>query len=484
MAAEQGARGGVFPLLEKEPEENGKGEAQRSAQANASKYVRVSAQELFGGCGRNDPQKWKAKDRKRLKRRRRLPPSSRSVDNGSRSKNVSYTKRMMEEEEARGYQTSSDTVCAKCFDDPGIVRFIENHLESKTCTLCERTSDQNIAASADEVLQFFLEKIYEHYEDANDSAPYDGGEGGYQVRTYSMYDLVFHKCSDIAPYETLEFLYDRLKDDIVFCDRDWQIMTPGQALEAGWSSFANSVKHTSRFLFFPKSIDDDESGEPFLVRPEEMLEQLGEAIRNCGLIRKIPTGTKFYRARGHDAGTTYTLAKDLGPPPVELARTAGRMNAPGIVAFYGALEKNTALAEATGMHTVFSVAEFETLTELSIVDLTNLPQVPSIFEPGPRESLLFLRHFAQEVSQPFEPDAAIHIEYTPTQIVSEFFRHRLQDDQGKAIRGLIYGSAKCEGTSNVALFVESSEVEGVPTESWKKKEPILRLVSIEEGKTN
>jgi HEPN/RES N-terminal domain 1/RES domain len=403
-------------------------------------------------------------------------------DNANRSNDVSYTKRMMEEEEARGYETSSDAICVECFDDPGIVRFIEDHLQSKTCSLCGQTSGENIAAPADEVLQFFLEKIYEHYEDANESAPYDGGEGGFQVHTYSMYDLVFHENSDIAPCETLEWFYNRLKNDIVFCDRDWQIMTPGQALEIGWSSFANSVKHTSRFLFFPKSVDEDESGEPFLVRPEEMLEQLGEVIRDCGLIRKIPAGTKLFRARGHDAGTTYTFAKDLGPPPVELAKTAGRMNAPGIVAFYGAQEKNTALAEATGKHTMFSVAEFETLTDLPVVDLTDLPRVPSIFESGPRESLRFLRHFTQEVSQPFEPDAEIHIEYTPTQIVSEFFRHRLHDDQGKPIRGVVYGSAKCEGTSNVALFMESSEVEGVPTESWKKKESILRLVSIEEAK--
>jgi hypothetical protein len=214
-----------------------------------------------------------------------------------------------------------------------------------------------------------------------------------------------------------------------------------------------------------------------------MLEQLGKVIRDCGLIRKIRAGTKLFRARGHDAGTTYVLAKDLGPPPVEKAKTAGRMNAPGIVAFYGAQEKNTALAEATGKHTMFSVAEFETVTELSVVDLTNLPRVPSIFESGPRESLRFLRHFTQEVSQPFEPDAEIHIEYTPTQVDSEFLRHRLKDDQGKPIQGLICGSAKCAGTSNIALFMESSEVEGVRTESWKKREPILRLISAEEAKT-
>jgi hypothetical protein len=329
-------------------------------------------------------------------------------------------------------------------------------------------------------LQFFLGKVYEHYEDAADTAPWDGEEGGYMVTTYSMHEILFMEYPDVAPYETLEWLDSHLKDDVVLCDRDWQIMTPGKALESGWGTFAESVKHTTRFLFFPKTKQEDDDGEPFRVRPEEMLEQLGEVIRECGLIRGIPTGTKAFRARGHKTGTTYTLPKDLGPPPVNFAKTAGRMNAPGIVVFYGAYERETAIAESTGNHTTFSVAEFETLTELSVVDLTNLPRVPSIFEDGPRESLRFLHRFTQEVSQPFEPDAEIHIEYTPTQVVSEFFRHRFHDAQGNPIRGLVYGSAKREGAANLALFIDSSEVEGVATETWRKKEPVLRLVSTEE----
>ena len=131
--------------------------------------------------------------------------------------------------------------------------------------------------------------------------------------------------------------------------------------------------------------------------------------------------------RGHKEGEAYTQAKELGPPPLEFAKTAGRMNAPGIVVFYGAYDKDTALAEATGTHDSMTVAEFETLSDLAVVDLTNLPRIPSIFERGLRDSLLFLEHFTQEVSRPFEPDAEIHIEYTPTQVVSEFFRHRLTD---------------------------------------------------------
>jgi RES domain len=106
------------------------------------------------------------------------------------------------------------------------------------------------------------------------------------------------------------------------------------------------------------------------------------------------------------------------------------MNAPGIVVMYGAFDRDTALAETTGVHNEFSVAELRLLKDLRVVDLTRVPPVPSIFEDGPRESLLFLRHFAKDVSQPFTPDVELHIEYTPTQVVSEYLRHRLRDKTG------------------------------------------------------
>jgi hypothetical protein len=92
-----------------------------------------------------------------------------------------------------------------------------------------------------------------------------------------------------------------------------------------------------------------------------------------------------------------------------------------------------------------------------------------------------LRHFAQDVSRPFEPDAEIHIEYTPTQVVSEFFRHRLTDRDSKPVRGLIYQSAKRPETRNLTLFIDSLDLDGVETDNWRKRKPVLRLISVEEA---
>lgn len=392
---------------------------------------------------------------------------------------MGLAKRLWEAEQERRYHTSEDAVCPECFWDEGLKGFIKSHLQSNTCTLCGKTADDAIAAPADEVLEFFLDKVWDHYESANGNAPWDSEENRYFVKTWSLYDLVFDEFSEIADYSTLEWLYEHLKDDGEYCERDWQILSPGDALKSAWGQFCHAIKHETRFLFFVDGKDEDDA-EPYRVRPADMLEALDQVIRECGLIKEIKSGTRLFRTRGHEVGKTFKEVVDLGPPPKNLAKSAGRMNAPGIVVMYGALDRDTAIAESTGEDKNFSVAEFELSVDFRVVDLTHIPHVPSIFEDGPRESLLFLRHFAKDVSQPFTPDKELHVEYTPTQVVSEYLRHRARDKQRRAIHGLFYKSTKREGGINLALFIESEEVEGVASDGWKPKEHRLKMVGVEE----
>lgn len=392
---------------------------------------------------------------------------------------MSFAKRMLEEEQAREYVTSDDTVCADCFTDIGIKDFISENLEAKHCSVCGRKARNKIAIRADKFLEFFINTVNENYENADGHAPFDTEDGRYMVDTWDTYDLVFDELCDIAEQETLDWIYSRLKGDLTYCRKDWQIMSPGEAMESGWETFCYAVKHKSRFLFFTKDDLQDEN-EPFLVQPAEMLEALGEAIHSCGLIRRINTDNHVFRARLHAPEESYSSPVDLGPPPEIYAKGPGRMNAPGIAVMYASYDVPTVLLEATGKHRNASVGEFELLKPALVVDLTDIPQVPSIFESGPRESLRFLHRFAEDVSQPFTPDIEIHIEYTPTQVVSEYIRHRLTDKKGEQILGVLYKSAKQDGGTNLALFIESGEVEGVESEGWRKKEPVIRLLRTEE----
>jgi hypothetical protein len=345
--------------------------------------------------------------------------------------------------------------------------------------VCGRTATEPIAATADDVLEYFLETLHKHYENADGNAPFDHEEDRFCAETWDIYDLLFGELGDIAEPDTLKWLHGRLKDGVTYCRRDWQIMSPGEALTSAWERFCHAVKHETRFLFFANDADDDD-GEPYRVRPAEMLDELGDVIRSCGLTRSLSSGTRMFRVRGHENGKAFTAPVDVGPPPAKYATTAGRMNAPGIVVMYASFDRNTARDEATGNRTEFSVAEFELLKELRVVDLTNIPRVPTIFEGGPREYLQFLKRFVDDVSQPFTPDAAVHVEYTPTQVVSEFLRHRFRDSDGNPIRGLLYRSAKENGSINLALFVDSEELEGVPSEPWRRKQHVLRLTRIDE----
>jgi len=393
---------------------------------------------------------------------------------------LSFSKRLLEEEQSRRYHTSDDAVCSNCFNDAGLKAFIEDHLEFDTCTICGVTATHAIAAPADEFLEFFLEKIADHYENAEENAPYDDEEGRWFVNTWDMYDLVFDELGDIADYKTLQWLYKHLKDDITYCERDWQILSPGEALTSAWQKFCHAVKHVTRFLFFVNRKDEQDGG-PYSVRPGEILEELGKVILECGLIQDVKTGTRIYRARGHETGKPFTKTVDLGPPPVDCAKSAGRMNASGIVVMCASFSHETALAEATGDHSEFSVAEFELLKNLRVVNLTHIPPPPSIFEAGPREELQFLHGFAHDVSRPFTPDKELHVEYTPTQVVSEYLRHRLRDRRGRPIHGLLYTSAEDKGGINLALFISSDEVERVPSKWSRPKDILLKLTRVQEA---
>jgi hypothetical protein len=80
---------------------------------------------------------------------------------------LGLTKRWLEEEEAIRYYTSDESVCARCFHDREIQRSIQQHQAEHTCSVCNRTSKNSVAAPADKVLAFILERLHRRYENAD-----------------------------------------------------------------------------------------------------------------------------------------------------------------------------------------------------------------------------------------------------------------------------------------------------------------------------
>jgi hypothetical protein len=218
------------------------------------------------------------------------------------------------------------------------------------------------------------------------------------------------------------------------------------------------------------------------VSASRMLEAIGGSADEVGLVKKMPARTRLFRARVGPSGKPYRTARKLGPPP-ERKAIASRMSPAGIPMFYGAGDEYCAIAETVvgrlPKGKIINVGVFETIEDIQILDLTNVPAVPSLFSPTRhlRPILRFLRSFVKDLSKPIKKDDHVHTEYIPTQIVTEYFRHSFHLDSGPAIRGILYPSARAKGRTACVLFF-TREGCGAPDTSQfaEEKKQWLRFV--------
>jgi hypothetical protein len=171
---------------------------------------------------------------------------------------------------------------------------------------------------------------------------------------------------------------------------------------------------------------------------------------------------RIFRVRVHDPANRLLTAAELGTPSRGSARFSNRMSPAGIPMFYGAFDEQTAIAEtydaSQGNQVVITVAEFVTARDFPVLDLTKLPQIPSLFDSDRRDTrpgLIFLNDFISDLSAPIEKNGREHIEYVPTQVVTEFFRHCYKHPTHGAVRGILYKSAQRTGGDCCVLFFES-----------------------------
>jgi len=136
------------------------------------------------------------------------------------------------------------------------------------------------------------------------------------------------------------------------------------------------------------------------------------------------------------------------------------MSPAGIPMFYGAFDMKTALKETytkSDTEKVATVGKFEVLDNLNFVDVSNLPIMPGMFKPGSRDerhSLRFLYEFANDISKSVEKDGREHIDYVPTQIISEHLRHIHKLPDGTMVDGIIYKSSKENTNDSCVIFID------------------------------
>ena len=94
-----------------------------------------------------------------------------------------------------------------------------------------------------------------------------------------------------------------------------------------------------------------------------------------------------------------------------------------------------------------------------VVDLTQLPPLPSIFDTArrrERDELLFLRAFIDDLRQPVARDGREHIDYVPTQVVTEYFR-RVVRHAGRGFCGLLFRSTQDPRSTCCVIFASHAE---------------------------
>jgi len=368
--------------------------------------------------------------------------------------------------------TNGRCVCADCFEERGLKDFITANATATLCDFCGATSIDPIAADLEEVLDHIVGCMRLEWDDPNNCLPYESAEGGWQCG--SVYDRAdAFECAGVLVSDKSGDLWDTMMnalDDREFCEANPFSLSEDKRLLGGWNALAERLKHETRFFFL-------RGEEEEFVSPSELLERLANEIAELGLETTLQAGTKFYRVRFQRAGEHHETASDLGPPPVERATVSNRMSPPGIVMTYLAEDPETALAETQSGPGVYACGEFELLRDVVVIDLSAIPPVPSLFDADRnyfRSAIRFLRDFAADVSKPIAHDDRVHVEYIPTQVVTEYFREVFAKNHFP-VQGLRYTSAPRPSHSSVVLFADQRDVEGTDANTEDGQAPLLRL---------
>ena len=376
---------------------------------------------------------------------------------------------------ANPFVTGDRCVCEDCFEEAGIKSFIRDNATEANCDFCGRSSSHPIATDLKEVLDHIVDCMSLEWDNPNDAGvPYESREGGWQaVSVYDRWDAF--ESAGVWVSDSSGDLWNTMMsalDDREFCDRNPFRLSEDRRLIGGWATLAERLKHETRF-FFTREEEDDE-----YVSPSELLDRLGDEVAELGLVTTLAAGSRVYRVRYQAPGKHYTSAADLGPPPVEKATISNRMSPPGIVMTYAAEDPDTALAETQSGPGTFVVSTFELLRDIELIELSAIPPVPSLFDADRnlyRSVLSFLHEFAADISKPIARDDRVHVEYIPTQVVTEYFRVAFSAKHFP-VHGIRYTSAPRPTHASVVLFADQRDVEGTEAREESGKEPMLRLI--------
>lgn len=317
------------------------------------------------------------------------------------------------------------------------------------CGLCGAP----VAADLEQVVDEFQAAVARRFKPASES--YDSWED-VEERGWLSLDDVFagelgvRDAVDDALYGLV--LYE-IEDEGWVPDPEHEL-TLGEQHRAGWAELQRVL--TSQSRFFALDVTDDDHRFEMIVgtSPRVLLNRLAEMIERYGLYHAVQPGELLWRGRKDGRPQHKWGPSELAAAPSRMSKQS-RMSPAGISMFYGADTVDTVVAElgASPREWVMSGA-FTPVRTLRLLDLTRLPQMPSPFDDAGQdrsEELTFLARFNAEVSRPIVPDDRVHVEYVPTQFVTEFLRVHFSTAADAALDGIAFRSSRCDGVSFVVF---------------------------------
>jgi hypothetical protein len=339
----------------------------------------------------------------------------------------------------RRQREEDSAVCVDCIHDVTLRQLVSERVTEWECSFCGTTADGPIAASFADFMDIVMGPVRFLF------TPVDGAS----AEAFDSTEVAYAVCEGDVTNDVLAAIAASIPDQ-AWIDAHRSVPSPGR----GWAAFCEKVKHVSRFVFlFAKEESPDRD-----FTTVELLERLEKIIIDCGALLPVPAGRVFWRGRKVDSPgklAQYGTAAALGSPPRSKASNS-RMSPAGISMFYGSDDIDTVVAEIGHDARRYAiVGAFETTRDLTLLNLADLPPVPSLYQEAGRGSryhdMSFLHSFAVDLGKPVTLDGRERIEYVPTQVVTEYLRF-IPDF---AVDGILFRSAQNNGV-NCVLFCDAS----------------------------
>jgi hypothetical protein len=357
------------------------------------------------------------------------------------------------EDSANDFEVGGDqAVCLDCVHDVTLRQLVRERVTEWECSFCDTTADRDeepIAASFADFMDMIMGAVRFLFTPVDETSEPAGAE------VFDSTEVAYAVCEGDVTNEVLGAVAAAITDR-AWIDASRSGSSAGKAMGRGWAAFCEKVKHFSRFVFlFAKEESSDQAGD---FTTAELLERLAKIILDYGALLPVPAGRVFWRGRKVDSPgklAQYGTAAALGSPPRSKASNS-RMSPAGISMFYGSDDIHTVVAEIGHDARRYAiVGAFETTRDLTLLNLADLPPIPSLYHEagrGPRyHDLRFLHSFAVDLGKPVTLDGRERIEYVPTQVVTEYLRF-IPDF---AVDGILFRSAQNNGV-NCVLFCDAS----------------------------